>query len=197
MRIRRAAAAGGSTLSFFPITALPELAHAGHLAPLPRELQSKEDLDWLDIHAGLREHVVTLGGKPLAVPIGSPPLLCYFRRDLLEKAGRSPPETWDDYTQLVRDLDRWTPGLTAVEPWGKEFRATMFLARAIASARHPGNYSLYFDYNDAAPLQQVALWTEAYRAFWDERFDRLDGYLQELQAQRQKGGRHARRRKRQ
>src|SRR5262245_52651175 len=49
---------------------------------------------------------------------------------------------------------------------------------------------------DAAPLEQVAAWTEAYRAFWDERFDRLGGYLQELQAQRRKEGRNARRRKR-
>jgi DNA-binding transcriptional ArsR family regulator len=36
---------------------------------------------------------------------------------------------------------------------------------------------------EAAPLQDVANWTEGYRRFWDENFDRLDEYLQELQAQ--------------
>src|SRR5262245_32507666 len=49
---------------------------------------------------------------------------------------------------------------------------------------------------DAAPLEQVAAWTEAYRAFWDASFERLDVYLKELHAQRRKEARHGRRRKR-
>src|SRR6187431_3121601 len=36
---------------------------------------------------------------------------------------------------------------------------------------------------EAAPLQDVANWMEDYRRFWDESFDRLDEYLQELQVQ--------------
>src|SRR5215204_7227317 len=36
---------------------------------------------------------------------------------------------------------------------------------------------------EAAPLKDVAEWAEEYRRFWDESFDRLDAYLQELQAQ--------------
>jgi DNA-binding transcriptional ArsR family regulator len=35
----------------------------------------------------------------------------------------------------------------------------------------------------AAPLQEAASWVEQYRKFWEERFDRLDEYLKELQAQ--------------
>src|SRR6266511_421356 len=33
----------------------------------------------------------------------------------------------------------------------------------------------------AAPLREVAEWTDRYRRFWDERYDRLDEYLDELQ----------------
>src|SRR6266568_5560806 len=33
----------------------------------------------------------------------------------------------------------------------------------------------------AAPLKKVANWVEHYRRFWEERFDRLDDYLHELQ----------------
>lgn len=36
----------------------------------------------------------------------------------------------------------------------------------------------------AAPLREVAAWTAAYRRFWEKSFDRLDGYLGELQAKR-------------
>ena len=31
------------------------------------------------------------------------------------------------------------------------------------------------------PLKEVAAWTDRYRRFWDERYDRLDEYLDELQ----------------
>jgi DNA-binding transcriptional ArsR family regulator len=34
----------------------------------------------------------------------------------------------------------------------------------------------------AAPLKAAADWLEEYRRFWEESFDRLDEYLQELQA---------------
>lgn len=31
------------------------------------------------------------------------------------------------------------------------------------------------------PIREVAEWTDRYRRFWDERYDRLDEYLDELQ----------------
>jgi DNA-binding transcriptional ArsR family regulator len=43
---------------------------------------------------------------------------------------------------------------------------------------------------DATPLRDVADWLEQYRRFWDKRFDRLDDYLRELQAQEQGEGDH-------
>ena len=36
---------------------------------------------------------------------------------------------------------------------------------------------------DAAPLAEVADWTEQYRPIWEARFDRLDDYLTQLQRQ--------------
>ncbi len=39
------------------------------------------------------------------------------------------------------------------------------------------------------PFKQVADWMEQYRRFWEERFDRLDTYLKELQEQEKKHGR--------
>src|SRR6267142_1803871 len=38
----------------------------------------------------------------------------------------------------------------------------------------------------AAPLKKVANWVEHYRRFWEERFDRLDDYLKELQNKEKK-----------
>ena len=35
---------------------------------------------------------------------------------------------------------------------------------------------------EAAPLEKATEWMEQYREMWEARFDRLDAYLQELQA---------------
>jgi DNA-binding transcriptional ArsR family regulator len=42
----------------------------------------------------------------------------------------------------------------------------------------------------AEPLKQAADWLDEYRRFWEESFDRLDAYLQELQAKEKKSGRN-------
>jgi DNA-binding transcriptional ArsR family regulator len=44
---------------------------------------------------------------------------------------------------------------------------------------------------DAAPLRDVAAWTEHYKQFWETSFARLDRYLEKLQ----EGERHARKSK--
>lgn len=45
---------------------------------------------------------------------------------------------------------------------------------------------------EAAPLKEVADWAERYRQIWEQRFDRLDEYLQELKAKEKSHGRKQR-----
>ena len=40
----------------------------------------------------------------------------------------------------------------------------------------------------AEPLKEVADWTDHYRRFWEERYDRLDEYLEELQGRGKEDG---------
>jgi DNA-binding transcriptional ArsR family regulator len=42
---------------------------------------------------------------------------------------------------------------------------------------------------DPGPLKDVAEWVERYRSFWEESYERLDGYLQELQRKERTHGR--------
>jgi DNA-binding transcriptional ArsR family regulator len=41
---------------------------------------------------------------------------------------------------------------------------------------------------EAAPLREVAEWTDRYRQFWEESYDRLDEYLDELQGRGKEEG---------
>jgi DNA-binding transcriptional ArsR family regulator len=46
---------------------------------------------------------------------------------------------------------------------------------------------------EPAPLKEVAAWAEHYRALWEQRFDRLDTYLQQLTTREKTHGRKQRR----
>lgn len=46
---------------------------------------------------------------------------------------------------------------------------------------------------EAGPLKDVADWAEQYRQIWEQRLDRLDNYLQELQQKEKTHGRKSRR----
>src|SRR5207245_2431783 len=48
---------------------------------------------------------------------------------------------------------------------------------------------------DPGPLKDVANWTERYRHIWEERFDRLDKYLQHMTTKKER--RHGRKSRRQ
>jgi multiple sugar transport system substrate-binding protein len=142
------------TLAIFPLDRAGEIIAAGQLAPIPPALLDAEEngLAWQDLFGGVREKLASRKNQPLFIPLSVPVLVCYFRQDLLNAAGLAPPQTWDDYQQLLDNLAGWAPECTAVEPWSEEFRATIFLARAVSLAQHPGQYSLFFDIDTGEPL---------------------------------------------
>ncbi|MFP6768840.1 MAG: hypothetical protein VB859_11750 [Planctomycetaceae bacterium] len=137
----------GGDIVVISITDVPVWDASGRLA----EIQGT-GLPVEELFDGLKKQVVSLGRVPRLVPIVLPTLVLYLRADLLESAGRSAPRTWLDYQELLDSIDQWGGGLPAVEPWGPDFRVTMFLARAVTYARHPANYSLFFDINNGNPL---------------------------------------------
>jgi ABC-type glycerol-3-phosphate transport system substrate-binding protein len=132
---------------------LPGIDARDHLARIPEGNQVGEISNgWIDFFPGLRERVLTIASRPTLVPISCPTLACYLRGDLLAKAGLKPPETWEDYQALLESLPKWAPGLTAVEPWAPDFRAQIFLARALGDVKKAGDYSVFFDIDTGAPL---------------------------------------------
>jgi multiple sugar transport system substrate-binding protein len=145
-------AEGAASLVIFPVSRMAELTSTGALAKLSDAELAEDQLDWRDLFQGLRERIASTDAGPIALPLSTPVLVCYYRADLLQQAGLKPPRTWDDYQSLLENLETWAPGLTAVEPWSEATRATMFLARAVSYAHHPGHFSLFFDIETGAPL---------------------------------------------
>lgn len=140
----------GGRVVLFPLNRLSEIDRV--LAPL--DFGGGSGLDTKDIFKGLRERVVSRERAVVAIPIVAPVLVCYFRRDLLKAAGLKPPESWEAYQTLLDTLDRWAPGLTAVEPLAPDHRASLFFSRSLAFAKHPENYSVWFDLETGESLVQ-------------------------------------------
>ena len=138
--------AANATLIVFPIT---EIA-SRQLAPISDEMLLPLKLHFADLFAGLREGPASGAGKPTLLPLSSPVLAFYYRRDVFAAADLLPPKTWEEYLKLLGELDE--RDLVAVSPWNEEFRTTMFLARAVNYAKHPHQYSLFFDVETAEPL---------------------------------------------
>jgi multiple sugar transport system substrate-binding protein len=115
-------------------------------------LSAESGVSWEDLMQGVRERIGGPRRKPQIMPLQAPILVCYYRRDLLERAGLKPPATWDDYSRLVERATDWGGGLPVVEPWSDAFRVTWFLSRAVAAARHPDNFSVFVDLETLQPM---------------------------------------------
>jgi len=73
--------------------------------------------------------------------------------------------------------------LPAISKHLKVLERSRLIARAREAQRRPCRL-------EAAPLREVADWVERDRRFWEESFDRLDGYLYELKKKEKRHGRH-------
>jgi hypothetical protein len=139
-----------ATLAIIPLYDTPDLIAADWMAPLSESETAQHD--WDDVLRGLRNGVAQPGGIPKLIPVACPVLACYYRADLLEAAGRKPPQTWEEYRSLLDDLDQWSKGLPALEPWDEGFRDSILLARAAPFALHPDNVAILLDLQSGEPL---------------------------------------------
>jgi multiple sugar transport system substrate-binding protein len=130
---------------------LGPLAEAKRLAPVPHNIARNTNPQggWSQYFPLLRNHAAAWGGEVYGVPLGSPVFCCYYRADLLEKLGRRPPETWQEYIELAQILR--TEGAKSgvkygtVEPLARGWAGLVLLARAAAYAKERDNYTTLFD----------------------------------------------------
>lgn len=110
-----------------------------------------------DVFELLRSREATWGERVMAVPLGSPVLVCYLRADLLAKVGREPPKTWDDYLDLAKALRQAAPAgdknwQAVAEPLGPGWAGLVLLARAASMATHRDQFSTLFQLDTMEPL---------------------------------------------
>jgi multiple sugar transport system substrate-binding protein len=74
----------------------------GFLEDLTDRVKADPVIKWDDIGAFFRDFSATYQGKVYAVPLDGDFHMVYYRKDILDKDGVKPPETWDDYLTIAK-----------------------------------------------------------------------------------------------
>lgn len=88
----------------YPSALMGELAERKLILPVPEDVLNSETLAWRDVFRLLRVQETTWGEKTYGLPLGSPQLMLYYRADLFDRLGISPPQTWEQYQQVLAQL---------------------------------------------------------------------------------------------
>ncbi len=88
----------------YPSGLIGELARRQWISPVPDEVLQSETLAWNDVFRLLRLKEATWGDRTYGLPLGSPQLVLFYRADIFERLGLSPPQTWREYEQLLPRL---------------------------------------------------------------------------------------------
>ncbi len=141
-----------------PAHMLAPLAEAKRVAPVPHSISQNPDSHspWSQNFPLLRDQEAAWGSEEFGVPLGSPVFCCYLRADLMEKLGRRPPQTWQEYIELARALreagEKLGVKYGAAEPLGRGWAGQVLLARAAAYAKERDNYTTLFDKKTFEPM---------------------------------------------
>jgi multiple sugar transport system substrate-binding protein len=100
----------------------------GYLEELGPRIAKDKDIDWDQIGPFFRNFSATYNGKTYLVPLDGDFHMLYYRTDILDKAGLTPPKTWDEYLEVAKALN------------GKEVDGTKVYGSCIAKKRNAQSY---------------------------------------------------------
>lgn len=137
----------------YPPAMLGQFATRDLLLPLDETTLSDPEYARDEILPVLRAAETTWGRRTLAVPLGSPQLVLWYRADLLAQHNLQPPQTWQEYAAIVakfKDMpaelippsEAWQP---TAEPLAAGWPGRLLLARAAAAALHRDQLSPLWD----------------------------------------------------
>jgi multiple sugar transport system substrate-binding protein len=81
---------------------MPDHIESGYLQDLTPYVTQDSSLAWEDIAPFFREYGHVYGGRIYSIPIDGNYHVMYYRADLLEQAGFTPPRTWQNYLEIAQ-----------------------------------------------------------------------------------------------
>lgn len=81
---------------------MPDYVTPGYLEDLSPRVAKDAKLDENDVAPFFREFSQKYGGKTYMVTLDGDFQMAYYRTDILQKLGKQPPQTWDDYLDIAK-----------------------------------------------------------------------------------------------
>ncbi|MEH1766302.1 MAG: extracellular solute-binding protein [Nostoc sp.] len=139
---------------------LIDFINAGYLADLSDRQKSDAALQWDDIAPLFRNFSATYKGRTYAIPLDGDFHMIYYRTDLFNKVGLTPPGTWDEYLAIAKgfhgkDLNGdGTPDYgSCIEKRPKEFSASILGSFVTPFLQSQGTaQGIFFDPDTMKPL---------------------------------------------
>ncbi|MHC5861647.1 ABC transporter substrate-binding protein [Nostoc sp.] len=139
---------------------LIDFINTGSLADLSDRQKSDAALQWDDIAPLFRNFSATYKGRTYAIPLDGDFHMIYYRTDLFNKVGLTPPGTWDEYLAIAKgfhgkDLNGdGTPDYgSCIEKRPKEFSASILGSFVTPFLQSQGTaQGIFFDPDTMKPL---------------------------------------------
>ncbi len=74
----------------------------GYLEDVTSRVKADTALQWDDVAPFFRDFSATYQGKTYTIPLDGDFQMVYYRKDILDKDGVKPPQTWDDYLSTAK-----------------------------------------------------------------------------------------------
>ena len=153
----------------YPPALLGQFASADFLLPLEERALSEPAFAREEILPELRAVETNWGRRTLAVPLGSPQLVLWYRADLLAQLNLAPPRTWEELSTAIEkfaekpaelnpETDAWH---ATAEPLAAGWPSRLLLARAASAALHRDQLSPLWNLDQFEPLIAGPPWVRA------------------------------------
>lgn len=84
---------------------LPDFVTPGYLEDLGPYIEADPAIEWEDIAPFFRDFVASYAGSTYAIPVDGDFHMAYYRTDVFEEAGLTPPATWDEWLAAAEQLN--------------------------------------------------------------------------------------------
>lgn len=118
-------AGNGPDVSTIEYPQLPQFVSNGQVQPLDGLIDKSATVDKL---AGEIRSMVQFGDKTYGLPYDAAPMVMYYRKDMLAKAGVEVPKTWQEFEEAARKLKAVAPDAYLASFNPNEVAATAGLA---------------------------------------------------------------------
>ena len=150
-----------------------ELDAAGLLTDLDPYVAKDTKIDLPDVAAYFREFGQKIGGKTKLLMVDGDFQMVYYRKDILEANGQTPPKTWDDYLTVAAAIHGKDMNGDGEADYGscifkKRNAQSYFAIQTVAAAyvqTHGTSQGFHFDGATMKPVINNEAWKKAFEVY--------------------------------